>query len=364
MHEKVAAIIADLDALGLSPEQRAGVLAHMLDIALTVRTGPANTSQTGDQTAASAMDKRRADDRARQAARRSRARAERMSRKESRDGAAGEPSRQSHVTSRDSHVTEGELPAATAGNVAENRIIATADLSRDVTRDASAPLLSFLERDSDSLKERKGVRGKRGGRHVTSRSTADIPLPPDWKPTAAHLAEGEALGFGRAQVVGQAEDMRLWALAHGAVKAGWDAYFSRWMRRNAAAQPGAGAQRSLPMLRPLPPAAPDPREDPRWTRVKQRLESDLGADVVESWFKSARFAGIDAGAATLALPTRFLRDWIAGHFAAALLAAWHAEEPGIERIEMVLQGKPARAPPPIAADVASSPRRSAAGDTS
>ena len=67
--------------------------------------------------------------------------------------------------------------------------------------------------------------------------SAGSKLPDDWAPSDADFAYGEKLGITRAQVLGCAEDMRLWARgnANRAVgrKADWTSTFQGWMRREA-----------------------------------------------------------------------------------------------------------------------------------
>ncbi len=233
MNEKVAEIVADLEAIGLTLEQRVAVLAHMLDIALTVRSGPAERGS--DETAAAAIEKRRAADRSRKA----------LKRASAKKSAEVPRTRTADVGSADVRGHSAEVPRTKGISIGDKTTNSDA-LSADIP-ETTVPLLS-LEKDS-SKKDSSQKERKPSAANATFRGQT---LAESWQPNPAHFEQAAALGFGREQVIGQAEDMRLWARAHGARKSDWDANFSAWMRRNARSQPGMGDQRSLPMLRPIP----------------------------------------------------------------------------------------------------------------
>jgi len=118
------------------------------------------------------------------------------------------------------------------------------------------------------------------------------------------------------------------------------------------------------------------RADPgAWQRVKQRLRTELGEDVFNSWFSRAEFESADKSTVYLSVPTRFLKSWISSHYNDRMLALWAAERPGTLQIEIVVRGAvrvktaqapvPAEAasanppppPPPVVTAAASEPRR-------
>ena len=51
---------------------------------------------------------------------------------------------------------------------------------------------------------------------------------------------------------------------------------------------------------------------------------------------------VDGGQAVIAAPTRFLRDWVATHYADRLLALWRAENERVTRLSIVV-GAPSQA---------------------
>ena len=84
----------------------------------------------------------------------------------------------------------------------------------------------------------------------------------------------------------------------------------------------------------------------QWSRVKQRLRTELGEDIFNSWFARATFEEADASTVYLSLPTRFLKAWIAAHYEDRLLALWQAEQPSVARVEILV--RTAARPKPMA----------------
>jgi chromosomal replication initiator protein len=75
-----------------------------------------------------------------------------------------------------------------------------------------------------------------------------------------------------------------------------------------------------------------------WMRVRQRLRTELGEDVFNSWFARVEVEEIDASSVTHSVPTRFLKSWIASHYGDRLLKLWQAERKSIVRIELTVRG--------------------------
>ena len=82
----------------------------------------------------------------------------------------------------------------------------------------------------------------------------------------------------------------------------------------------------------------------QWTRVRGRLRAEVGEAAYRSWLKPLILAGSRNGKLRLAVPTRFMRDWVASNYAARLSALWGEEDPTIGGIEIVVQ-PPARPTP-------------------
>jgi len=82
----------------------------------------------------------------------------------------------------------------------------------------------------------------------------------------------------------------------------------------------------------------------QWSRVRGRLRAEVGEAAYRSWLKPLTLAGSRNGRLRLAVPTRFMRDWVASNYASRLFTLWSEEDPEIEGIEIVVQ-PPARPTP-------------------
>jgi chromosomal replication initiator protein len=71
-----------------------------------------------------------------------------------------------------------------------------------------------------------------------------------------------------------------------------------------------------------------------WSRVRARLQADVGEVEYRSWLRQMTLAGIDGDEVTLHLPTRFLRDWVRSHYAARIDALWRAESGRVRRVDI------------------------------
>ena len=76
----------------------------------------------------------------------------------------------------------------------------------------------------------------------------------------------------------------------------------------------------------------------KWARVRQRLRTELGEDVFNSWFGRVEFEQEDKSTVYLSVPTRFLKSWIMSHYYDRLLALWKAERGDVVRIEVIVRG--------------------------
>jgi chromosomal replication initiator protein len=83
----------------------------------------------------------------------------------------------------------------------------------------------------------------------------------------------------------------------------------------------------------------------RWPRVKDRLRAEVGKDVFTSWFSSMELEAIGEDTVKLTVPTRFLKNWVASHYADKVLTCWQAELPTVLRIEIAVRSAVRIAPP-------------------
>jgi chromosomal replication initiator protein len=96
-----------------------------------------------------------------------------------------------------------------------------------------------------------------------------------------------------------------------------------------------------------------------WERVGQRLRSEIGKDVFNSWFTRLEIDRIAGSTIYCSVPTKFLKSWIHSHYMERLSFAMTAEFPGTERVIVdirtsvkrpVYNGLPTAAPSVVARD--------------
>ena len=73
-----------------------------------------------------------------------------------------------------------------------------------------------------------------------------------------------------------------------------------------------------------------------WARIRGRLRQEFGETEYRNWFQPATFVGVDGEEAVIALPSKFLADWIRGRYGDRLRSLWAAEDDAIRRIEFVV----------------------------
>lgn len=82
-----------------------------------------------------------------------------------------------------------------------------------------------------------------------------------------------------------------------------------------------------------------------WDRIKTRLKKEFGESAFKSWVKPIVLDGIRNGEVELAVPTRFMRDWVLTHYADRIRALWLSENPAVKRVSIkVASGAPAAVP--------------------
>ncbi len=73
-----------------------------------------------------------------------------------------------------------------------------------------------------------------------------------------------------------------------------------------------------------------------WIGVLGQLRAEVGEAAFRNWLQPMNLEYIDSGQAVIAAPTRFLRDWVATHYADRLLALWRAENEQVKRLLVVV----------------------------
>ncbi|MBM3518783.1 MAG: chromosomal replication initiator protein DnaA, partial [Alphaproteobacteria bacterium] len=65
--------------------------------------------------------------------------------------------------------------------------------------------------------------------------------------------------------------------------------------------------------------------DAQWESVCAKMRVEIGEAAYRSWLKPLAVAEVANGAVRLAVPTRFMRDWVVAHYAERLEALWRNE---------------------------------------
>ncbi len=93
----------------------------------------------------------------------------------------------------------------------------------------------------------------------------------------------------------------------------------------------------------------------QWSRVRARLQVEVGEVEYRTWLKQVAFAGAAGDEVTVILPTRFLRDWVNKEYGELIAAFWQAENPAIKRVEFRTGSSPARGTAPDLAEPSAAP---------
>ena len=101
-----------------------------------------------------------------------------------------------------------------------------------------------------------------------------------------------------------------------------------------------------------------PQLSVQWTRIRGRLQVEVGEVEYRTWLRQMSLAGLDGDEVTVTLPTRFLRDWVSTRYGDRLRAMWQSENPSIRRVDIRVGGAAAQQSPlaPALAETESAPR--------
>jgi chromosomal replication initiator protein len=79
----------------------------------------------------------------------------------------------------------------------------------------------------------------------------------------------------------------------------------------------------------------------QWARVRGRLRAEFGEATFRSWLKPLTLAGRRGQDLRVAVPSRFMRDWVATHYADRIMALWTSECPEIRSVEVIVDARDA-----------------------
>jgi chromosomal replication initiator protein len=76
----------------------------------------------------------------------------------------------------------------------------------------------------------------------------------------------------------------------------------------------------------------------QWTRIKGRLQAEVGDVEYRTWLRQMTLVGLDGDEITVNLPTRFLRDWVSTRYGDRLRVLWQSENPDVRRVDIRVGG--------------------------
>ena len=82
---------------------------------------------------------------------------------------------------------------------------------------------------------------------------------------------------------------------------------------------------------------PDSSIVEQWTRIRAALRAEVGEAAFRSWLKPLTLLSVRNNVVRIAVPTRFMRDWIQSNYAERISELWHDENPRIKKVEIVVQ---------------------------
>ena len=75
----------------------------------------------------------------------------------------------------------------------------------------------------------------------------------------------------------------------------------------------------------------------QWARVRAKLRTDVGEAAFNSWLKPLILGDFNAGRLRVAVPTRFMRDWIDQNYGTRLTELWAAENDTVQSVEIIVE---------------------------
>ncbi|HEV7368432.1 chromosomal replication initiator protein DnaA [Arenibaculum sp.] len=76
--------------------------------------------------------------------------------------------------------------------------------------------------------------------------------------------------------------------------------------------------------------------DQQWARVRGRLRDEVGETAFGRWLKPLCVTELRGSELRIAVPTRFMRDWVLTHYADRIRALWVGENPHVQSVEIMV----------------------------
>jgi chromosomal replication initiator protein len=86
--------------------------------------------------------------------------------------------------------------------------------------------------------------------------------------------------------------------------------------------------------------------DDQWSQVRGMLRAEFGETAYNTWLAALTLSGLEGERVLLSVPTRFLRDWVAAHYADRIRVLWRRVNPKINGVALNVAPVPAAQPAP------------------
>ncbi len=112
--------------------------------------------------------------------------------------------------------------------------------------------------------------------------------------------------------------------------------------------------RAVSDVKVAPPESTTPADlSGEWSRVRARLQSEVGEVEYRTWLRQMTLGGCDGDEVTVLLPTRFLRDWVRSHYGDRITALWQSENSRVRRVDIRVGRAPEGLTTPMSPPIAS-----------
>ena len=75
----------------------------------------------------------------------------------------------------------------------------------------------------------------------------------------------------------------------------------------------------------------------QWYRVSSRLKAEIGETAFENWVKPIKACDVKNSEVRLAVPSRFMRDWVVANYLGRLKELWAGENVGVRSVDILIQ---------------------------
>jgi chromosomal replication initiator protein len=74
--------------------------------------------------------------------------------------------------------------------------------------------------------------------------------------------------------------------------------------------------------------------DEQWGRICGKMKGEIGDAAFKSWLKPMSLQAVEGETLKIAVPTRFMRDWVITHYVDRIQNLWRAENPDIKALDI------------------------------